>query len=95
MEKDKHYFYVLKCRDGSLYGGYTNNLERRIRQHNEGKGAKYTKGRGPVTLLYHKMFDNKSDAMRAEYQFKKWPRAKKIEFLKKELGENNAAAKKL
>ncbi|MDF2903403.1 MAG: nuclease superfamily protein, partial [Bacillus sp. (in: firmicutes)] len=44
--ENKHYFYVLECRDGSFYGGYTNHLERRIMQHNEGKGAKYTRGRG-------------------------------------------------
>lgn len=95
MEKNEHYFYVLLCRDGSLYGGYTNDLERRVRQHNEGKGAKYTRGRGPVTLIYSKVFDNKSDAMKAEYHFKKWSRTKKDEFLIKELGEKYVAAKKL
>lgn len=95
MEKNEHYFYVLLCIDGSLYGGYTNDLKRRVRQHNEGKGAKYTRGRGPVKLIFSKAFDNKSDAMKAEYQFKKWSRTKKDEFLVKELGEDYVAAKKL
>ncbi|WP_077210331.1 GIY-YIG nuclease family protein [Bacillus dakarensis] len=96
MEKhDEHYFYVLSCRDGSFYAGYTNNIERRIKQHNEGKGAKYTKGRGPVSLLYSKIFNNKSDALKAEYEFKQWPRRKKEAFLIKETGGIYVAAKKL
>lgn len=96
MERlDEHYFYVLSCRDGSLYAGYTNNIERRIKQHNEGKGAKYTKGRGPVSLLYSKIFNNKGDALKAEYEFKQWTRKKKEEFLIKETGGIYVAAKKL
>lgn len=95
MEKNNHYFYVLRCKDGSFYTGYTNNLERRIKLHNEGKGAKYTRGRGPVSLLYKKVFDNKSDALKAEYHFKKWTRQKKEAFLIKELGEDYVAAKEL
>ncbi|MEH7444710.1 GIY-YIG nuclease family protein [Bacillus sp. JJ1122] len=86
MEASRHYFYVLLCRDGSLYAGYTNNLERRLKMHNEGKGAKYTKGRGPVTLVYSKSFDEKSDAMKAEYEFKQWTRKKKEDFLLREMG---------
>jgi len=93
--ENKHYFYVLECRDGSFYGGYTNHLERRIMQHNEGKGAKYTRGRGPVVLLYNKAFENKSEAMKAEYEFKQWSRKKKEEFLLREVGGVNVAAKKL
>ncbi len=95
MENNEHYFYVLTCRDGSLYGGYTNNLERRIRLHNEGKGAKYTRGRGPVKLVYKKSFENKTEAMRAEYHFKKLPRKKKLEYLNREVGDADVAAKKL
>lgn len=94
MENNGHYFYVLTCKDGTLYGGYTNNLERRIRLHNDGKGAKYTRGRGPVTLTYYQSFEDKGDALRAEYQFKQLPRKKKEEFLK-EMGENHVAAKEL
>lgn len=93
--ENNHYFYVLKCRDGSFYGGYTNNLNRRIEMHNQGKGAKYTRGRGPVELLFQKAFTNKSDALKAEYEFKSWPRKKKEQFLLKEAGEGYVAAKEL
>ncbi|MFZ7946889.1 MULTISPECIES: GIY-YIG nuclease family protein [Bacillaceae] len=88
MENSCHYFYVLTCRDGSLYGGYSTNLERRIRQHNEGKGAKYTRGRGPVELTYYKGYAEKSDALKAEYQFKQLPRKKKLEFLRNNKNEH-------
>ncbi len=54
MENKEHFFYVLSCKDGSLYAGYTNDLERRVRLHNEGKGAKYTRGRGPVKAYFLK-----------------------------------------
>lgn len=91
----EHYFYILSCKDGSFYGGYTNNIERRIKLHNEGRGAKYTRGRGPVTLLYYQAFLNKSDALKAEYEFKKWPRKKKEKFLMKETGGSYVAAKEL
>jgi putative endonuclease len=93
--ENKHFFYVLECKDGSFYGGYTNNLQRRIMLHNEGKGAKYTRGRGPVKLLYNKTFENKSDALRAEYEFKQLTRKRKEEFLMKEAGESYVAAEKL
>ncbi|MCQ6281853.1 GIY-YIG nuclease family protein [Bacillus sp. EB600] len=95
MENNQHFFYVLTCKDGSFYGGYTNNLERRIKLHNEGKGAKYTRGRGPVTLTYYQGFSSKSEALKAEYHFKQFTRKQKIEFLKEEMGEYDVAAKKL
>ena len=95
MENSEHYFYVLTCRDGSFYGGYTNNLERRLKLHNEGKGAKYTRGRGPVELTFYKGYDNKGDALRAEYDFKRLTRKKKIEFLMEETGGYDVAAEKL
>jgi putative endonuclease len=94
MESNGHYFYVLTCSDGSLYGGYTNNLDRRIEQHNEGKGAKYTRGRGPVKLIYYQIFSSKGEALRAEYQFKQLTRKKKLEYLMKE-GKSDVAAEKL
>ncbi|MEH7108554.1 MULTISPECIES: GIY-YIG nuclease family protein [Bacillaceae] len=95
MENNGHFFYVLTCADGSLYGGYTNNLERRIKLHNEGKGAKYTRGRGPVTLTFFQPFNNKSDAMKAEYQFKQLPRKQKLAFINQKLGDEDVAAEKL
>jgi putative endonuclease len=94
MEKNEHYFYVLTCADGSLYGGYTNNLDRRVKMHNEGKGAKYTRGRGPVKLTFYKSYDNKSEAMSAEYFFKKLTRKQKLEYLVRETsGDVDVAAK--
>jgi putative endonuclease len=93
MEKNEHYFYVLTCKDGSLYGGYTNNLERRIKLHNDGKGAKYTRGRGPVELTYYRSYETKGEALSAEYNFKRLTRMKKDEFLMRESGDLNVAAK--
>ena len=84
MENEEHYFYVVSCKDDSLYAGYTNNLKRRIKLHNEGKGAKYTRARGPVRLVYSKGFPTKSEAMKAEYAFKQWDRKKKLNYLIKE-----------
>jgi len=95
MVNNEHYFYVLTCRDGSYYGGYTNNLERRLKLHNEGKGAKYTRGRGPVSLTFAKEFDTKEEAMKAEYRFKQLTRLKKEQFLNREASDINVAAEKL
>jgi putative endonuclease len=84
MENKEHYFYVLSCKDGSLYAGYTNNISRRLKLHNEGKGAKYTRGRGPVKLIFSKPFSTKGEALKAEYAFKQLDRKKKQEYLIKE-----------
>ena len=84
MENEEHYFYVVSCKDDSLYAGYTNNLKIRIKLHNEGKGAKYTCARRPVRLVYSKGFSTKSEAMKAEYAFKQWDRNKKLNYLIKE-----------
>lgn len=67
---DNHYVYVARCSDDTLYTGYTTDLKRRIRQHNNGNGAKYTRSRTPVTLVHAEIFDNKSSAMSREYEFK-------------------------
>ena len=72
METNSHYFYVLSCRDGSLYAGYTNNIEKRLKTHNDGKGAKYTRARLPVKLHYAECFSTKREAMQAEYYFKNY-----------------------
>jgi putative endonuclease len=84
METSKHYFYVLECQDASLYAGYTNNLERRVKMHNQGKGAKYTRGRTPVELVYYETFETKTEAMQAEYRFKQLPRKEKLKWMTKE-----------
>ena len=72
-----NYTYIIKCKDNSLYTGWTNNLEKRIEAHNTGKGAKYTKARLPVELVYYEEFETKEDAMRREYAIKKMTRKEK------------------
>lgn len=94
MESKGHYFYVLMCNDGSYYAGYTNDLQKRLKTHNEGKGAKYTRGRLPVSIIYHEEFQTKQEAMKAEYAFKQWDRKKKEKFLMKEVGEAYETTKK-
>lgn len=78
---NNHYFYVLQCSDGSFYAGYTNHLDKRLKAHNSGKGAKYTRGRRPVSLIYSEQFVDKSSALKAEIQFKKLSRKQKLHFL--------------
>ena len=75
---DKHYVYILKCKDSSLYTGWTTDIEKRLKAHNSGKGAKYTKSRKPVELVYKEEFDNKSDALRREAAIKSLTRKQKL-----------------
>ncbi len=79
--KKKWQLYVLLCKDGTLYCGITNDLERRISQHNAGKGARYTRGRGPVSLVRSWPQKNQSAALRAEISFKKLSRSAKDVYL--------------
>ena len=79
--ESKYYMYVLLCADGTFYGGFTNDVAKRVATHNAGKGAKYTKTRRPVKLLYHEEFETKSAALKAEYAFKRQSRKKKEQFL--------------
>lgn len=79
----KAYMYVLECADGSLYTGYTTDVKKRLQTHNAGKGAKYTRARLPVTLLYQEEFPNKPAAMSAEALFKKKKRQAKLDYIKK------------
>ncbi len=72
-----NYTYILKCADNTLYTGWTNHLEKRIADHNAGKGAKYTKSRRPVELVYFETFPTKEDAMRREYAIKQLTRKEK------------------
>ncbi len=71
------FFYIVRCRDDSLYSGITVDLEGRLREHNKGTGAKYTSGRRPVTLVYRERYDNVSKARKRELQIKGWSKAKK------------------
>lgn len=76
-----NYTYLLKCADNSLYCGWTNELDRRIKAHNDGKGAKYTKGRRPVSLAYYEIFNTKEEALRREAAIKKLSRKDKLELI--------------
>ena len=78
---NKAYMYVVECADGTLYTGYTTNVEKRIKTHNSGKGAKYTRSRLPVKLIYQKSFDSKEAAMSAESYFKQKTRQQKLAYI--------------
>ena len=76
-----NYVYILMCNDGSLYTGWTNDLESRIDAHNSGKGAKYTSGRLPVVLKYFEEFETKQEAMKREYEIKKLTKKDKLRII--------------
>ena len=79
------YLYILRCSDNSLYCGQTNNLKKRIQEHNYDKfrSAKYTKGRRPVKLVYFEKYKTIKEALRREYEIKKWTKVKKEVLVKK------------
>ena len=76
------YVYILRCRNGMLYTGYTNNIERRLTEHNRGTASKFTRSRLPVTLAYVEKMDNRTLAIKQEIRIKRLPRVKKIELCK-------------
>ena len=84
-----NYTYIVKCSDGTLYTGWTNDLEKRVSAHNSGKGAKYTKNRRPVALVYYEEFCTKEEAMHREYEIKQMTRQKKQRLI--DLNEESAA----
>ena len=73
-----NYTYILRCADGTLYTGWTNDLEKRLAAHNAGTAAKYTRPRRPVTLVYQEAFPTKEEAMRRERQIQRLTRAEKL-----------------
>ena len=73
-----YYVYLVRCSDGSLYCGIAKDVEKRISVHNAGKGAKYTRPRRPVVLVYVEEADSRSDALRREIEIKKMPRRRKL-----------------
>lgn len=77
-----HCCYIVLCSDDTLYCGYSNNVENRVNVHNKGRGAKYTKYRLPVKLVYTECFDTKSSAMKREYQIKHLSRKEKLKLIK-------------
>ena len=76
-----NYTYILKCADGTLYCGWTNDLEKRLKAHNEGKGAKYTRSRLPVALVYYEEFETSREAQSREVKIKQLTRTQKLELI--------------
>ena len=79
----KYYVYIVNCNDNTFYCGYSNNVEKRVDTHNKSLGAKYTKTRLPVRLVYTECFNSKSEAMKREYQIKQLTRQQKLILIKK------------
>ena len=72
-----HFVYIVRCSDGTLYTGYARDPEKRAQVHNTGKGARYTAGRRPVSLVYVESFESVGDALKREHQVKRWSRERK------------------
>lgn len=79
---EKNYTYILKCADGTLYTGWTNDLAHRVETHNAGCGGKYTRSRLPVTLVYAETFSTRHEAMSREYAIKKLSRKEKLQLIR-------------
>ena len=77
------YLYILRCKDGSLYTGITTDVEKRMEAHQAGKGAKYTRGRGPLELVYREACGDHSDALKRELEIKRLPREEKLKLIQK------------
>ncbi len=91
----ENYTYIVECRDGSWYTGWTKNLEKRIEAHNSGRGAKYTRSRRPVKLIYFECFETGSQARRREYAIKQLTRQQKERLIQaKEMTEKTDIAAK-
>ena len=72
------YVYIVRCADGTLYTGWTTDLDRRLKAHNDGTGAKYTRSRRPVELVYQELFDDKIEAQKREWAIKHMTRKEKL-----------------
>lgn len=79
--KTNNYIYIVRCADGSLYTGWTTDVEKRVTAHNAGAGAKYTKARRPVELVYYEKLETKNDALKREAAIKKLTRLEKLKLI--------------
>ena len=86
MESKGHYVYIVECKDRTYYTGYTTDIKRRVKEHNQGIGAKYTRGRTPVKLIYFEQKNTKSKAMKREYEIKQLTRKEKEGLIREEDG---------
>ena len=75
------YLYILRCGDGTLYTGITTDVERRLEEHRQGRGAKYTRGRGPLELAYQEKCETHSEALKREYAVKQLTREEKEDLI--------------
>ena len=82
IKEKKYYAYMLRCKDNTIYSGYTTNIEKRVETHNSGEGAKYTRARRPVKLAYFEEFETKTEALKREYEFKKYTHKEKEEIIR-------------
>ena len=87
MDK-KYYTYILLTETGRFYCGYTDDVEKRFKTHQKGKGAKFTKANKPIDIVYTKTFDTKSEAMKEEYRIKHLTRAQKLDLINKHKTRN-------
>ena len=87
MTEQRSFTYLLRCADGSLYCGWTNDLTKRLQAHNAGTGAKYTRPRRPVELAYYETFATQSEAMRREAEIKRLSRAEKLALIRRGAAE--------
>ncbi|NMB47127.1 MAG: GIY-YIG nuclease family protein [Firmicutes bacterium] len=87
-DEASHHVYIIECNDGTLYTGYALDVKQRVEAHNAGHGAKYTRGRRPVRLLYSEVYDDKSAALRRELEIKAKPREAKLRLIR-ENGEED------
>ena len=85
--RKRFWVYILECADGTLYTGYTTDIGARIQLHTMGKGAKYTRGRGPFKLAYLKEYQSRSGAMKRERRIKKLTRAQKFALIEEQEGQ--------
>ncbi len=81
-----NYTYIIRCKDDTLYTGWTNHLEKRMDDHNNGRGAKYTRGRSPITLVYYEEYASKEEALKREYAIKKMSRTEKLKLINRHNG---------
>lgn len=90
-----HLVYILHCKDDTLYTGYTTNIKRRLQMHESGKGAKYTRGRGPFKVVYEESLPSKEAALRREHEIKKLQRIEKWKLINGKKGGKHANSNEL
>ncbi|MDR6227132.1 GIY-YIG nuclease family protein [Desmospora profundinema] len=95
MADNGYVVYILECKDATLYTGITNNLKKRLEEHRQGKGAKYTRGRTPLKLVWFEEQPDRSAALRREREIKAWTRNQKRQFIAGAGGMGDGQAEKL